>query len=130
MFPESCIDSVLDDKTVYTTMIRVSGTLSQLGYAFVQLFNLYGWHRAILLTDRSEGICLEGATSFYNHAIVQNITVVNWLKMEDTVSDEVISNIINQIKQQARSKLSIVYSISFTHWTHKSNRPPIYILMG
>ena len=45
IFPESCIDTTLDDKTTYATMIRIAGSYRALGLAFIRVFQLYGFHR-------------------------------------------------------------------------------------
>lgn len=47
MLTESCIDSSMDDKTTYNTMIRIAGSWSGSGTAFLTLLLHYNWRHVV-----------------------------------------------------------------------------------
>jgi len=113
--PEACIDPSLDDKTQYNTLIRIAGSYHGIGIAFINMLKLYGWRRIFLLTDRLVGNCLYGATSIYNEALLSNVTIINWLKMEYIVSDADIQGYVKQIQEQARSEYHVIHCSLSVH---------------
>ena len=50
-FPLNCFDSTMDDSSIYTTVIRIFGSLTAFGSAFRTLFMHYNWNLAAVLTD-------------------------------------------------------------------------------
>ena len=55
--PERGLDSPMDDKTTYTTLVRVLGSWAMIGAAFQQLFVRYGWRHVVLVTDSVPNSC-------------------------------------------------------------------------
>ena len=45
----------MDDKTQFNTTIRMLGSWTQFGSAFVRLFAFYNWTRAMYLSDSVDG---------------------------------------------------------------------------
>jgi len=43
--PELCLDSTMNDKTTFNTMIRMIGTWNAFGHAYLRVFQFYNWKR-------------------------------------------------------------------------------------
>jgi len=111
IYPESCTDSTMDNKTTFSTMVRIAGSWQAYGASFVRLFQLYGWYRFIILTDSSPAGCVFGATSLVNQLAGSNTTIAEWIKMSTVPIDSEIADYVSRVQQRARSKdtLCIVY---------------------
>ena len=49
IFPHSCTDDALADKSIYDTLIRVNADLGKMGKVVAYLFKTYEWKRAVVI---------------------------------------------------------------------------------
>jgi len=56
-YPEWCSNVELDNTTTYNTVVRVSGAWAGIADAFKELFDYYGWHRTVFLSNEAPPAC-------------------------------------------------------------------------
>lgn len=78
MFPESCRDVTLSDKTTYPTMIRIAGSFESNGPVFEAILHYYGWTHVVVVSDSAVAPCLYGATPIYDHLSNRDNYTVYW----------------------------------------------------
>lgn len=120
IFPEWCSDPTMDNKTTYNTMVRLSGSWTRLGSAFMALMQHYGWQRAVLVSDTAPGTCLYGVTSINNQlsAPSANFTIL-WIRLNKFPTAVEMADTLQQIKDRVRSEsLSFATEIYYHCFTN------------
>lgn len=104
MFPESCRDATINNKTRYNTVIRVAGSWAAYGPVFRNIMDSYGWRRAVLLSDTEVATCLYGVQSVYDelNALIDEYYVY-WIRMSDDPIDSELVDYLEQIERRSRS---------------------------
>jgi Receptor family ligand binding region len=113
MFPESCRDSMLDDKVTYSTVVRIAGSWTPYGNAILTLMKFYGWTRAVLVSDSVDSApCTLGSTAVVNAAKKAGSAVnITQITMDSSPTDQQLDAYLQQIRGQARSEYLQKYSI-------------------
>ena len=74
LLPEYCLDATMDDKTLYPTLVRLTGSWSAMGDAFVALLvTTYSWHNVVFLSDTSTGLHFPSDNSSDLHFLLSDI---------------------------------------------------------
>lgn len=102
IFPESCRDGTMDDKSTYTTMIRIAGSFSMNGPVFEAITEYYGWKRFILLSDTKAAPCLYNVAPIYSHFDHLDNYSVYWIRFSDSPTDAEIDDCLQLISERAR----------------------------
>lgn len=63
-FPHGGTDSVLSDKKVFDTLVRIHPSGDKMADAFTNIFSEFGWSRAAMVT--SYGFCDLGSRAIYS----------------------------------------------------------------
>jgi Receptor family ligand binding region len=107
VFPETCTDSTVDNKTTYNTMTRIGWTWGSFGNAVMAIMNNYGWQHVVLITPRmmqSMSSCTLGGSSIYNKmSNMKNITL-SWIQTGPRMDDDELKFAFDQIAAKARGK--------------------------
>ena len=101
MFPEYCSDVSMDDKLTYNTMVRVGGSWTGTGKAFVWVMKTYGWRHAVLLTVTAVSGCSYGGEAVPGPMDDSNMTLY-WIRMMPSPSDSHIDDYLTQTRDRAR----------------------------
>ena len=104
-FPEWCSNVELDDTETYNTVVRVSGTWTGIADALKQLFDLYGWHRTIFLSDEAPRQCYFGGVPI--KALLSTAANFNfyWISMPPVPTDAEIEDYLHQIRIRTRGSV-------------------------
>ena len=104
LLPSYCLDSTLDSKNSFKTLIRVIGSASSFADAFSYFFDLYKWHRVVLVSDVSSGICTYGMNAIASRFQANtNITIAEWIQLTNEANDVELDNALDRITQRGRS---------------------------
>jgi len=105
IFPESCRDSTIDDKTLYNTVIRVAGSWAPYGPIFLTIMRYYGWRRVVLISDTAIATCLYEATAVYNELKDrQHEYYVYWIRLSASPRDAELDDCLEQVRARSRSE--------------------------
>ena len=105
MLPMVCTDTELQDKNVFSTLIRLVSTYGKMGRAFRQIFQFYGWNRMAMMT-REGGTCDCGANGIRQAFRDANITIAEWIKAPASVTNREIEEYLLRMRSRASSKFS------------------------
>lgn len=116
MFSQGSTDPVLEDKGIYKTLIRLGPPFDKLGAAFVQLCKHFKWDRLVMIsrrkTDQKNVFCDYSSRSNEKAFRDNNITLAEWIVIDDGISDVAIDDVLDRIKQRGRSKYQ--HSLKYT----------------
>ncbi|CAG2192758.1 ANPRA [Mytilus edulis] len=106
MFSQGSTDPVLEDKGIYKTLIRLGPPFDKLGAAFVQLCKHFKWDRLVMIsrrkTDQKNVFCDYSSRSNEKAFRDNNITLAEWIVIDDGISDVAIDDVLDRIKQRGR----------------------------
>jgi len=104
IFVESGSDPAMDNKTVYNTLIRLSGSIDAFARAFVSVFKQNGWSEFFLLSDMNSNYCQYGASSL-NSLVTgsSNMSISEWVFLKSLPTKSDMSYYISRIQQTGRS---------------------------
>ena len=115
MFSQASTDPTLEDKGVYKTLIRLGPPFNKLGSAFVELFRHFKWNRVVMIsrrkTDQKQVFCDYSSRSNEKVFRENNITLAEWIIIDDGIDDFKIDDVLNRIKQRGRSKFVILHGV-------------------
>ena len=77
---------------------------NKLAEAFVKLFRLFGWNRAVMLTD--DTFCGLYARAIEEMFRQENIELAEWIQAHGRLNIATIDSYLNRLSQRGRSKLS------------------------
>jgi len=102
-FPEFCSDAVMDDSSIYDTMVRIAGSWVGVAQSFKAVADMYGWTHIVLLSDDKPGmVCWYGATPFDKIFGNDDNYTFTWLRFGSNPSEEEIDDILEQIRSRTR----------------------------
>ena len=102
-FPTACSDSVLDDKSVFDTIVRVTPVNKKVGKAMSGIFLHYGWTVAGMLYE-NQLVCLYGAVAIQDSFATYNISVAASFALPLEMTDEDIDRYLLRVSAHARSR--------------------------
>ena len=102
-FPTACSDPVLDDRTVYNTLVRIAPVNKKVGKAVAGVFLHYGWTVAGMLYE-NQLVCLYGAVAIQDSFATYNISVAASFALPLEMTDAEIDSYLLEIAAYARSR--------------------------
>ena len=108
MFPLACTDTELANKRIFTTLVRIAAPFNKMAEGIGQMFRHYSWTRFSMFI-RDFGICLYGAQGLVEIFKGTNVTIMDWVKADRVVTDDVIERALGVIRDRARSRLNELY---------------------
>jgi hypothetical protein len=106
MIPESCRYAVMDDKSTYSTIIRIAGSFATNGPVFEAIMQYYGWKHFVLVSDDVLAPCLYSVKPIFDYMNALANFSVYWIRMSSGPTVEEIDDILEQIRERARSMLA------------------------
>ena len=104
VFTHGGTDPVLEDKSIYQTLVRLGPTYNKYGPAFVEIFKHFKWTRVALLA-KDYHICDFGASSVNHHFPLHNLTVAEWIRVSKRgITDAQVEEYLDRIQERSRSK--------------------------
>jgi len=105
-FPEWCGDALLDDYIKYDTMVRISGSFSEISQAFKAVADMYGWRHIVLVSDDNTAtVCWYGAKPFGEIFVQEANFTFSWLRLTSEPTDEQLDDILQHIRSNTRGLL-------------------------
>jgi len=102
-FPEYCGDGLLDDHTVYDTMVRIAGSFYGISQAYKTIVDYYGWTHIVLVSDQDTGnICWYAAKPFDEVFANNENYTFTWFILGNRPTDEQLDNVLQQIRSRTR----------------------------
>ena len=100
-YPEWCSNVELDDTDTYNTVVRVSGAWAGIADAFKVLFDFYGWHRTVYLSNE-KGRCYYGGVPIKElMSTAANFSFYS-ISMAPVPTDAEIEDYLHQIRIRTR----------------------------
>jgi hypothetical protein len=93
----------MDDKSTYTTMMRIAGSFAMNGPVFEAIMRHYGWKRFVLISDTNMAPCLYSSSSIFNYMSVLAGISSYWLRMANNPTTDEFDDYLQQIRHYARS---------------------------
>lgn len=118
-FPLTCLDPLLDDSSVYTSTVRVFGSLTSFSWAFRAIYTRFGWKQTAIVTETGSYLCKYALESIVGRFEAQDISVSEYILLS-TSPDKDELQAINRIKLSARSEISIVEFFIFKQINSKN----------
>jgi len=87
VLPTNCMDGRVDNKTLFSTVIRVAGSFPLYGEGYLQIFRYYGWRSAVLLTQSSYDFC-SSLSATIAYLISGYVTRIETIDMSASPTDE------------------------------------------
>ncbi len=115
MFPMSCTNTVLGDKGLYSTLIRLASPHGKMGRAFKQIFTHYRWSRTAMLIREGRGGCESGANSIKHAFRGTNITIAEWIEAPRNVKQREIEDYLLRLRGRARSGCICIAIYTLVH---------------
>lgn len=106
MFPESCRYATMDDKSTYTTMLRIAGSFATNGPIFEAIMQYYGWKHFVLISDTNMAPCLYAVTPIFDYMDARRNFSVYWIRMSDSPTETEIDDYLQQISERARGTIN------------------------
>ncbi len=108
MFSQASTDPRLSDKNIFTTLVRMGPPFTKMGRAITQLFKYFEWTRVVMVSRLSVGqrfvFCDYASRSIEKMFRTNNISIEDWMKFSDGLSETEIKSILERIKYRGRSK--------------------------
>lgn len=112
MFSQASTDPLLADKSVYKTLVRLGPPFNKMGKAFVEIFNHFKWTNIVMVSRRKVDdrnvFCDYSSRSAEEAFRKSNITLADWIQIDDGINEKAIDTLLNRIRQRGRSELIIV----------------------
>jgi hypothetical protein len=107
-------DPALQDKKVYRTLMRLGPTYNKYGRAFAAICTYYNWDRVSIMAKDTH-ICEYGAASINTFFPKSNLTVSEWIRIEDRgFTDVEMDEYLDRLHQRSRGVSPHVrYAIAF-----------------
>jgi hypothetical protein len=107
--PERCRDPTLDNNTLFNTMVRVGGSWSSLGSAFVFVMQTYGWQHVVIVSDTAADQCYYAALGINNGLTAAsthgyNFTI-HWLLMTASPSQAKLDEYLTELRSHSRGEV-------------------------
>ncbi|XP_055956148.1 atrial natriuretic peptide receptor 1-like [Patella vulgata] len=106
MFSQASSDPSLADKSVYKTLIRLGPPFNRLGQALVEIFGHFNWKRAVIVsrrkTDNKKVFCDYSSRAADVIFRANNITVAEWMIIDDGITDAKIDEMLERVYQRGR----------------------------
>ncbi len=103
MFPAGCRHPDMANKKRFSTMVRLADPYDKMAKAIRQIFLRYNWARFSLF-NREIRLCSYGAQGIYDLFKGSNVTMTDWIRSTDDISDDDIESMLLAMRSRTRGE--------------------------
>ena len=108
MYSQAASDPFLADKSIYKTLVRLGPPFNKMGKALVEMFQHFSWNTVVMITkrktDNKNVFCDYSARSVEEEFRNNNITINDYVLINDGIPDSDINAVLDRIRGRGRSK--------------------------
>lgn len=108
VFSQGAVDTALQDKTVYKTLIRLVAPYSKAGDVMAELTRYYNWNRLLIVSPDS-GLGIYSARAIFSELSRLQVIISAWITFKDSFSS-IRANKVDEMMETIRSKGRSKYS--------------------
>ena len=119
MFTPGSTDPLLSDKAIYTTLVRMAPAFSKMGTAIVEIFEKIGWSHVVMISRRIVNqrlvFCDYASRSIEEQFRANNLTLADWIKIDDGLPQHEIDEVLRRINTRGRSTYYFCFATYIVH---------------
>ena len=109
IFSQASTDPVLEDKSVFKTLVRLGPPFNKMGSALVGFYQKYNWTRTVVIskkrTDNRNVFCDYSYRSVEVAFQDNGIEIADYIPIYEDISDVEIDRVLDRARQRGRGKV-------------------------